>query len=199
MSDVLREALDRCAKKLREYLPHCGRQDMTNRDRDLVDWVEKEIPALLASTPKPVEPGVEDAERNAAVAKQAGELNDALGVLDLCQIEPLIRDLEAQLDVAKAEAEGLRGIIRRALEHHETTGDCRLGGVPYNGCWCVEARALLRAEKPETHEFGKLLGKVVGISICPTCVHKGDSGYAALKGEATGCSSYQPAPKPERI
>jgi len=28
------------AEKLRNYLPHCGKQDMTNGDRELVEWVE---------------------------------------------------------------------------------------------------------------------------------------------------------------
>ena len=28
------------AEKLRNFLPQCGKQDMTNRDKDLVDWVE---------------------------------------------------------------------------------------------------------------------------------------------------------------
>ena len=31
----------RLAEKLRNYLPHCGKQDMTNGDRELVEWVEE--------------------------------------------------------------------------------------------------------------------------------------------------------------
>lgn len=38
--DAIRRENIRLAEKLRQYLPHCGKQDMTNGDRELVEWVD---------------------------------------------------------------------------------------------------------------------------------------------------------------
>ena len=45
---ALREALRTTAEKLRQFLPQCGKQDMTNRDRDLVEWLEGDVAKLLS-------------------------------------------------------------------------------------------------------------------------------------------------------
>ena len=49
------------AEKLRQRLPQCGRQDMSNRDRDLIDYIDQAVPEALTTlrstvTPAPVQP-----------------------------------------------------------------------------------------------------------------------------------------------
>jgi len=44
------DALRVCAEKLRQHLPQCGKQDMNNRDRDLVEWLEKDVAHFLTLT-----------------------------------------------------------------------------------------------------------------------------------------------------
>lgn len=57
-------ALRTLSEKLRARLPQHGKQDMTNRDRDLVEYLEKDIPALIAL--------LEASQREAPVAEGDG-------------------------------------------------------------------------------------------------------------------------------
>jgi len=45
--EELREALERSTYHLRRRLPQCGKQDMTNADRDLVEWCETDVPEII--------------------------------------------------------------------------------------------------------------------------------------------------------